>query len=196
MEEAKFKDIVAQNITEYRKAIGMTQFELANKLNYSDKSVSKWERAEAVPDAFVLTKLAALFGVTVDVLISENAIKRNKPKRLRLNRKVMIPAISVLLTFFVATLVYGFLIIFSAPINDKWMCFIFGILVSSIVLTVFSYLWFRTKARILFTSALTWSVALTLFLLIGLDNTFLFFIIAGAFQLMIIFWFLLKHARK
>ena len=50
----------------------MTQAELGAMLNYSDKSVSKWERGEAIPDAWVLTRLAEIFGVTVDFLLSEH----------------------------------------------------------------------------------------------------------------------------
>ena len=41
---------IADNIAYYRKKMALTQLELAEKLNYSDKSISKWERAEGVPD--------------------------------------------------------------------------------------------------------------------------------------------------
>ena len=44
------KSIIAQNITDLRRAKGLTQLELAEQLNYSDKAVSKWERAESMPD--------------------------------------------------------------------------------------------------------------------------------------------------
>ena len=40
----------AKNITELRILNNMTQMELAEKLNYSDKTISKWERAESSPD--------------------------------------------------------------------------------------------------------------------------------------------------
>ena len=50
----------------------MTQAELGAKLNYSDKSISKWERGEAIPDAFVLTQMAELFGVSVDYILSSH----------------------------------------------------------------------------------------------------------------------------
>ena len=57
------KSIVAENIASLRQAHGMTQLELAEKLNYSDKTISKWERAESSPDISVLAEMAALFGV-------------------------------------------------------------------------------------------------------------------------------------
>ena len=66
-----FKNIVARNIAKYRKAAGLTQSQLAEKLSYSDKSVSKWERAEGTPDTETLIAMARLFGVTVNELIFE-----------------------------------------------------------------------------------------------------------------------------
>ena len=60
------KLIVAKNITELRKQHGMTQLQLAEKLNYSDKAVSKWERGESVPDVAVLVEIAELFSVRLD----------------------------------------------------------------------------------------------------------------------------------
>ena len=65
------KENLAKNLTLYRKACGLTQAELAQKLDYSDKAVSKWERGESVPDLYILKKLADFYGVTIDALISE-----------------------------------------------------------------------------------------------------------------------------
>ena len=72
MELSELKLISASNIISLRTAAGLTQAELGAKLNYSDKSVSKWERGEAIPDAFVLKQLAELFGVSVDYLLSSH----------------------------------------------------------------------------------------------------------------------------
>ena len=73
MELAELKLITASNLINLRTAHGMTQAELGAKLNYSDKTISKWERGEAIPDAYVLTQLAELFGVTVDELLSSHS---------------------------------------------------------------------------------------------------------------------------
>ena len=73
LELAELKLITASNLINLRTAHGMTQAELGAKLNYSDKTISKWERGEAIPDAYVLTQLAELFGVTVDELLSSNS---------------------------------------------------------------------------------------------------------------------------
>ena len=66
------KLISASNIIRLRQGAGLTQAELGARLNYSDKTISKWERGEAIPDAFVLTQLAAMFDVTVDYLLSSH----------------------------------------------------------------------------------------------------------------------------
>ena len=67
MEEVK--DIVAKNIHELRKKNNMTQLELAEKLNYSDKTVSKWEKGENSPDITFLVEIANIFGVSLDYLV-------------------------------------------------------------------------------------------------------------------------------
>ena len=72
MQLSELKLICASNLIRLRTAAGLTQAELGAKLNYSDKSVSKWERGEAIPDAWVLTRLAEIFGVTVDYILSSH----------------------------------------------------------------------------------------------------------------------------
>ena len=66
---------IAQNLIRYRKAANLTQAELAQKINYSDKSVSKWESGNGVPDIYIFLKLADLYGVTVNDLGGENSSK-------------------------------------------------------------------------------------------------------------------------
>ena len=68
--EIDVKLIISKNIIKYRKKMGLTQLELAEKLNYSDKTLSKWERGESMPDIVTLKQLADIFMISVDVLIS------------------------------------------------------------------------------------------------------------------------------
>ena len=87
------KSIVAKNITELRLLNNMTQMELAEKLNYSDKTVSKWERAESSPDISILVDIADIFGVSLDYLVrSENieeTVRENRKSEKTYNRKVI-----------------------------------------------------------------------------------------------------------
>ena len=83
------KSVVAKNIVELRQAKGMTQLELGEKLNYSDKAVSKWEHGDSMPDISVLVEMADMFGVTIDYLVRQehkpHEIFRIKKIRLKLN---------------------------------------------------------------------------------------------------------------
>ena len=72
MQLAELKLVVASNLIKLRTGAGLTQAELGAKLNYSDKTISKWERGEAIPDAYVLTQLGEIFGVTVDNILSSH----------------------------------------------------------------------------------------------------------------------------
>ena len=69
MEDLKFT--VARNLVQCRRACGYTQLQVAEKLNYSDKAVSKWERGESLPDVAVLTELARLLAEDVVRQITE-----------------------------------------------------------------------------------------------------------------------------
>ena len=67
----ELEKIVAANITELRKSKQWTQLELAEKLNYSDKSISKWERGDGIPDLKTLCKMAELFSVLLDFFVMD-----------------------------------------------------------------------------------------------------------------------------
>ena len=73
--ETQLKAIVAQNLIELRKSKNMTQSELGEKLNYSDKTISKWENGDSSPDLSALCKIAKVYGITLDDLTQENASK-------------------------------------------------------------------------------------------------------------------------
>ncbi len=111
MELAELKLVTASNIIKLRTEAGMTQAELGNALNYSDKTISKWERGEAIPDAYVLTQMSEMFGVSIDSILSESSTWKatQAPVSAEKNYKTgMIMAISILgiwtlaLTVFVA----------------------------------------------------------------------------------------------
>ena len=102
-----FKMIVAQNIFYLRTQNQMTQLELGEKLNYSDKAISKWERGDGIPDAFVLKKMSELFGVTVDYILTEHNEQERKvdtkPSRIA---KAMLANVIMIGIATVALLVY------------------------------------------------------------------------------------------
>ena len=77
---ADLKASFSTNLQSLRKGAGMTQAELGDKLNYSDKTVSKWERGEAVPDITVLRQIAEVFQVSLDDLLLDPKEKKKSYK--------------------------------------------------------------------------------------------------------------------
>ena len=134
------KVITASNIINLRTAKGLTQAELGEMLSYSDKSVSKWERAEAVPDAYVLKHLSEIFGVSVDYLLSSHD-ELKPPKETKTERGFrsrVITTIALVGTWTLALLIYiiGWLMEYS-----WWMLFVYAIPVSLITLLVLNSVW-------------------------------------------------------
>ena len=189
---------IAKNIVRYRTLSGLTQFELVEKLNYSDKSVSKWERALGLPDIVVLKSMADLFGVTVDDLITphEESEKIVLPdKKTSRAKKVLITLMSVALVWLVATIVYVVMGLFD--IGGIWRCFIYAIPVSMIVLTVFSALWGNRCWLAVAVSLLIWTVLASIYITFIGTKAWLFFFIGIPLQLLTICGtILLKVADK
>ncbi len=134
------KVITASNIINLRTAKGLTQAELGEMLSYSDKSVSKWERAEAVPDAYVLKHMSEIFGVSVDYLLSSHDEWKppEETKAERGFRSRIITAIAIAGTWTVALLIYiiGWLLE-----KNWWLIFIFALPVSLVTLLVLNSVW-------------------------------------------------------
>ena len=135
-DEATLRKTVAKNIAAYRKAHHDTQLDLATKLNYSDKSVSKWERGESLPDVYILSQIADLYGVSVSALIGEI----QPPKESKPHYHMFILLLSLALTMAVATLLFSMFMICKVP-YPAWMFFVYALPVCSIICIVFTSLW-------------------------------------------------------
>lgn len=191
--DEKTRRILASNITFYRKKAGLTQDELAERIFYSGKSVSKWERGEGVPDALVLASLSETLGVTPNDLLLENT----KPTRVRHRlKKGLITAMALAAVWLVATMVYFFIRITAPDFEKAWLAFIVAIPVSCIVAIVLTALWHPRIWTFIAISGLVWSLALTLHLFFRIENMFLIYVIAAVLQLIIVLWYLLLNANK
>ena len=187
--ENEFKQIVARNITMFRKANGLTQLELAEKLNYSDKAISKWERGESLPDVYMLQVIAEMFGVSLNDLTSEQT-ERFKPLNEKFNKGVLL-SLSIGLTWLIAVIIYVILNI--AGIQRSWLPFIYAIPVSLIVSIVFTKLW-NFKLLLFFSvSGLYYSIPLCICCQTNWANKVsLLFLIDVPLQVLTILWFLRK----
>lgn len=185
--EDKLREYFARNLTTYRKGLGLTQLELAEKLNYSDKSISKWERGDGLPDLAVTIQIAEILGVTVNDLISQ------KTKKVFLTRnKLIVTLLSIGLVWLVATILF---VIFSIllPQFKSWLFFVYAIPISSIVSIVFTCIWWKKLHRFIAVSLLIWSIALCI--TVTFSKTALIFVISGVLQIMTILFFLLKSNK-
>lgn len=195
------KSIVAKNITELRLLNNMTQMELAEKLNYSDKTISKWERAESSPDIAVLVDIADLFGVSLDYLVRteniEETVKENKQKETKYNRRV-ISYISESVALFIAIFAFIITSLITKEATFRWLYFVYALPIVLIVKLVFNSIWFNPRHNYFIISALIWSI------LAAIHITFLYFKInvsliylLGLFgQIVIILWSFIKKPKR
>lgn len=157
------KEIIAANIAELRKQRGMTQLELAEALNYSDKAISKWERGESIPDITVLMQIARLFSVSLDYLVQEEHPAETLPedpqrtRRVKRNR-VLIMGISIALVWLIAAFLFtNFNLISMSKLHNMWQLYVYAVPVSCIVWLVFNSLWFNRQHNFIIISILLWS---------------------------------------
>lgn len=211
MDTEKLKYFIGKNIAAYRKRCGLTQAELADKLNYSDKAVSKWERGESTPDIITLAQLAEQFGITVDELIRDpdalpehtgavqQAMGRVVEKTLKRKAdKNIILGLSSILVWFVALLLY--VVLSGLELENSWLAFFYAIPANAIVLLSLRSAWhdFRWNSGLI--SAIMWgsllSLYMTLVVLAGIHYWKMFLLgIPG--QIAILLWFrMMIPARK
>lgn len=179
MEE--LKQLIAANLSAFRKANHLTQAELAEKINYSDKVISKWERGESTPDVLILHQLAEIYGVTVDrFLMTESQAAEKaasaepqqpaeptpeepaKPRHMDHNQRIIV-VLSVILVWFIAML--GFVICWGVtePHVYYWYAFMCAVPVSLVVWLVLNSIWGIVRNNVYIISLLIWSVLLTVF---------------------------------
>lgn len=203
MNDEKLKLQLGANIVAYRKQYRLTQAALAEKLNYSDKAVSKWERGESMPDVMTLVQLAEIFEVTIDDLLKDpNALPENsgaveqvmeKAVERTLKRKAdkgIICKLVSILVWFVALL--SFVVTASLSLRGGWVAFVYAIPVDAITLLSLRSAWRDFRWNELLISVIVWgtllSVYFSLLVFCGL-NFWLIFLLGIPGQAAIFLWF-------
>lgn len=191
---------VAKNIAELRTANKMTQLELAERLNYSDKAVSKWEHGDSLPDLCVLAEIADIFGVSLDYLIKDEHTAEELPtvkSKYRYSKSV-ITLVSVFAVWFVA--MFGFVVLSLVLESSKnlWLSFIYAVPVTAVVWLVLNSVWFNIKRNYFIISLLMWSSLAAIqitFLVLG-SNIWLIYLLGIPGQIMIFLWSFMKKKTK
>ena len=210
MDAEKLKNVIGANIAAYRKRGGMTQAGLAEKLNYSDKAVSKWERGESMPDVPTLALLAEQFGISVnDLLTDPNALPdktgavqqaMGKVVERTLHRKAdkrIILGLSSVLVWFVALLIY--VVLSSLDLPNSWLAFFYAVPANAIVLLSLRSAWkdFRWNRALI--SAIMWGSILSIYvslLILWNLNVWRIFLLGVPGQVAILLWFRMFRSEK
>ena len=214
-ENVKYR--IGSNIAAYRKRDGLTQVSLAEKLNYSDKAVSKWERGESIPDVLTLMQLAELFGITVNDLVCDpNALPEHSGSKLEqamtqvsekaLKRKAnknVIQALSSTLVWFIA--LFAFVILSSFDALETYSCLLFFVAIpaNAIVLLSLRSAWRDFRWNQMLISLIVCGSLLSIFMIILTAYHYNFwkvFLLGIPGQIAIFLWFRMfrptKHTQK
>jgi transcriptional regulator with XRE-family HTH domain len=193
MMEKDLKETIAENLAAYRKINNLTQAELAEKINYSDKSISKWERGEGLPDIQILSTLANLYGVKVDDFLSKHKPKKKIPTK---SKRILIPLMSAGLVWLVAATVFFLLKVIVPDFKSAWLGFIYAIPATALVYVIFTELWGNTLSKFLSVTVMIWGIALSIHLSFLTQNMYLIYVVAMILEVLAIFWYLLRHNIK
>ena len=195
------KNTVAKQIAALRIGSGMTQLELAEKLHYSDKAVSKWERGESIPELATLVAIAELFEVSLDELVRGGT--SNTPpsvpaqKRKTFNRAI-VTTMSILLVWFVAALVFVVLDLLPIEVEIHWLAFVYAVPVTLLLWLVFNSVWFNPRTNFLIISGLVWTTlgAFHISFLLFERNIWKIYLLGIPAQLVIVLWSRIKPIVK
>ena len=199
MEE--IKNIVAKNITELRLLNNMTQAELAEKLNYSDKTISKWERAESSPDISVLVEIADIFGVTLDYMVhsegTEEKVKEKKQKEKVVYNRRAIAYVSESVAWIIAIFAFIITSLIRKEATFQYLYFVYILPVALIIKLVFNSVWFNPRRNYLIISCLIWSILAAIhisFLHFGV-NVSLIYVLGIAGQVVVVLWSFISRPK-
>ncbi len=189
------KELIAKNLINFRTQAGLTQLELAEKLNYSDKSISKWERGLAIPDVLVLKQLSDLYGVKIDDFFQNSeGLKKIEIESSLISKRLLISLLSAGLVWLVATLC--FVVLLWLDVGRAWLSFVVAVPISSIVSIVFSCLWGRLWITATLVSLLVWTIALSAHLIFYGTKSALLYLLCVPIQILVIMWYVLMYIIK
>ena len=181
------KEIIGKNIQYLRRESNMTQQDLADKLNYTSKAVSKWERGESMPEIEVLAAIASLFNVTVDFLLHEDSKVHKKdyvPSEVKDKNKMLVTALVVTIVWTIMAIVF----VYTMQNNGKtlWQLFIWAIPLSFLVIAI-SLRQYKRIDQMIVLSLFLWTLLLAFFIQFQFEIPLIFLIGIPA-QLALFIW--------
>lgn len=185
------KEIISKNLIKLRQHAKLTQLELAQKIQYSDKSVSKWERGESLPDIEVLVKLSEIYNTNINTFIEKDNSKIFT-QRLKNMSHTMISLLSSAFVFFLASIVFAVLFMIPSTKLISWISFIYAIPISGIILLILNIKWKDILSQAIFSSIIIWGIIISICISIHHADIWSLCVIGFVLELLIIFGFILK----
>lgn len=191
---SEINENIAKNLIYYRKAAGLTQAELAEKINYSDKSVSKWESGNGVPDVYTLMQLAKLYGVSINAFVCEDTPVQEKKKVRGLHLLIML--LSSGIVWLIASCLFVALHLLQ-PDRSWWLAFVYAVVANAVVLLVYGVLWKHRILNFISITTIIWVALVSLYLTVrmitarvGVETTGLWciFLIGIPLQVLEVLW--------
>lgn len=184
MENEKWRKDLAENLTKLRRNQGLTQAELGEKLNYSDKSVSKWERAEGVPDLNVMMRLSEMYGVTLNELVGmkgQSEENSKNPEHIINHTYLLVTMTSAV---WLLALIAFFVMLFAVPeMPKKWLAFIYALPVTFLCCGT-SFLCWRNAAWAMGSlSVMLWTTCIAIDLSVNSAYSAVIYTVGGLIQL-------------
>ncbi len=188
---------IANNIIKLRKLNKLTQQDLAIKINYSDKAISKWERGDSVPDIEMLCKLSEIFNVDVNYLTKEHSDSEIHNLDNNSNffvRNLLILIMLCVSMFLLSTIVFTIATLKSTE-NAKiyWISFIFSVPVCSLFAHIYAKKNNYWLMKLIAVSTLLWSIITSLYCLaivLGYPSFWMLYIVGAPIQVAIgLFYF-------
>ncbi len=194
------KNVIAKNIVELRRRENITQLELAERLNYTDKAVSKWERGESLPDIVILKNIADIFNVPVDYLLKEEHQIKEQHQNLtyKTHNHKLICWMSIFLVFLIATFIFTIAKITGMDSIWYWLPFIYAVPIANILALIFNSIWFNQKNIYIIISSLVWTILAAIYLtfLAFNNNLWIIFLLGIPGQGIVLLWSGIRYKSK
>lgn len=189
------RELISKNLYLIRKEKKLTQLEFAEKINYSDKAISRWEKGESIPDVETLANIAKTFDVPINFFFQENT-KDDLPgiDKKEITKKIVVMILSFAIVWMVAMIIYLYLATYN---NSRyWQIFIYAAPISILVIRYFNRIWGDKKFNVYINSIFVWSLITSIYCMFINLHLWLIFIIGALVQMVVILYSFIKPMKK
>lgn len=192
MEKSTSK-VVGANLLKLRKHKKLTQLELAKLLNFSDKTISKWESGESLPNIDVLTQLTKFYEISMNDLVDPN-FEPEKNQTQKIDdvkiKKVIVSLLFITILWLVLAVIFVYAKIYAGA--NLWTVFIWGVPISCVIAIVFNRFWGNSKVALYLISVLIWTFLAAVYLQFMDYSLWVIFILGVPAEVLTILWYGLR----